>query len=217
MKAKTIHLVGPFVLLAAFLGYFLPAQARLEAVLADRREKAAAEATAQEAQRVATEAAAARAHEVRLEQAKREAAEKRARRTAEQQARAKAINAELAEAHQERAARRGEVVVLETRLTELVAARRGAEAALFATRRETERRQIERRILDLQIQRGAEVLAETISPGALGEGCLFPRPYRDSFYTGRQSSLHSGGGTTAVASAFVASAPFADRTAPVPP
>jgi hypothetical protein len=178
MTTKSIYLVGPFALLAAFLGYFLPAQARLEAVLADRREKAAAEAATQEAQRVATEAAAARAHEARLAQAKREAAEKRARRTAEQQARAKAINEELAEAHHERAARRGEVAALEARLAELATTRRGAEASLFATRRETERRQIERRILDLQIQRGAEVLAETISPGALGEGCLFPRPYR---------------------------------------
>lgn len=177
MKTKATYLVVPCALMAAFTGYFVPANARFEAVLEKRRQIAAHQADIAAAERVERDQRALEEQQQRVREREQAAAELVAEKQREQDSRDAALRASLEAAEAERSGLRAEIAGLNDQLNRLVQQRERSDAEVFAARREQESLRIERRSLDLELQRSTEVLAESVAPGIMTTSPLFPSPY----------------------------------------
>lgn len=177
MKTKASYLVVPCALMAAFVGYFVPANARFEAVLEERRQAAAEQAANAATERAESDRRALAEQQQRIREREAAAADRAAQKQQEQDLRDEALRASLAAAEAERAGLRAEIAALDGQLADVVQQREQGDAAVFAAWREQEALRIERRSLDLELQRSTEVLAESVAPGIVTAAPIFPSPY----------------------------------------
>jgi len=174
MKTKGTYLVVPLALMAAFVGYYLPTHARMEAALVAEREAAAMRAAAEDAARVERERIALAQQQQRVREHEEAEAKRIAQRNQEQENRDAELQASRIAAEAERERVRGEVTELNERRSELVTRREQSDAEIFAARRDLESARIVRRCLDLELQRSAEVIAESVVPGLITQAPLYP-------------------------------------------
>ena len=173
---KTSYIIGPLALFAAFTAYMVPAQIRLEEILTARREAAAEieaveRAAREEKQNLAIAAQRQHAGERALAQQQRELDRQNIQlaRDADQERL-------LTLARADRENLREEVGALATRHADLRSRRERAAADLFEARRALEGRCIERRSVDLELQRATETLVQRVDASVLGDAPLFPPP-----------------------------------------